>query len=336
MMKHLAWLLALALSATAAAAQPAQIGSGQVWGNASAAQRNGKSETVTAIIDRALGSTRGAILERGASGWNILTPGTSGLPIVSAGTGADPAYAILGLSGGGSGANLTASNGGIVYSGASALAILSGTATAGQMLRSGSSAAPSWSTATWPSTVAQGDLLYGSASNVITALGKSTTATRYLANTGASNAPQWDQINLANGVTGTLPVANGGTNCGAASGTCLDNITGFASTGIISRTGAGTFTFSTISALIDAIGSTRGSLLYRGASGWAILAPGTANFILQTNGAGADPSWVAASAGGTVTTITAGMGLLFSSGATCTSTCTISIPVFGYSHFGGV
>ena len=39
-------------------------------------------------------------------------------------------------------------------------------------------------------------------------------------------------------------VANGGTNCSAASGTCLDNITGFSSTGFIKRTGAGTYTFT--------------------------------------------------------------------------------------------
>lgn len=58
--------------------------------------------------------------------------------------------------------------------------------------------------------IAQGDLWYGSATGVLSALAKSTTATRYLANTGTSNNPAWDQINLANGVTGTLPAANGG------------------------------------------------------------------------------------------------------------------------------
>ncbi len=59
---------------------------------------------------------------------------------------------LLGLTTGGTNAALTASNGGIVYSNASALAILSGTATAGQMLQSGSTAAPTWSTATYPAT----------------------------------------------------------------------------------------------------------------------------------------------------------------------------------------
>jgi hypothetical protein len=60
--------------------------------------------------------------------------------------------------------------------------------------------------------VAQGDILYGSAANTLVALAKNTTATRYLANTGTSNNPAWAQIDLTNGVTGTLPAANGGTN----------------------------------------------------------------------------------------------------------------------------
>lgn len=60
------------------------------------------------------------------------------------------------------------------------------------------------------STVAQGDILYGSASNTLTVLAKNTTATRYLSNTGSSNNPAWAQVDLSNGVTGTLPVANGG------------------------------------------------------------------------------------------------------------------------------
>lgn len=70
----------------------------------------------------------------------------------------------LSLARGGTNANLTASNGGIVYSDASAFAILSGTATAGQIIRSGSNAAPSWSTATYPATA-------GTAGNVLTSDG---------------------------------------------------------------------------------------------------------------------------------------------------------------------
>lgn len=64
------------------------------------------------------------------------------------------------------------------------------------------------------SSVSQGDLLYGSASNTLSVLAKDTNSTRYLANTGSSNSPQWAQVDLTNGVTGVLPVANGGTGQG--------------------------------------------------------------------------------------------------------------------------
>ncbi len=59
--------------------------------------------------------------------------------------------------------------------------------------------------------VAQGDLLYGSAADILSALPKNTTASRYLSNTGSANNPAWAQIDLANGVTGSLGAASGGT-----------------------------------------------------------------------------------------------------------------------------
>ncbi len=51
-------------------------------------------------------------------------------------------------------------------------------------------------------------------------------------------------------------------------------------------------------AQLDEISTTRGSILYRGASAWAALAPGTAGHFLQTQGANMDPIWAAASGGG--------------------------------------
>lgn len=55
---------------------------------------------------------------------------------------------------------------------------------------------------------AQGDLIYGSAANVLSRLAKDANATRYLSNTGPNNDPAWAQVNLADGVTGILPDAN--------------------------------------------------------------------------------------------------------------------------------
>jgi hypothetical protein len=60
-------------------------------------------------------------------------------------------------------------------------------------------------------TYAQGDILYASSSTALARLAKDGTSPRYLTNLGAGNNPTWGQVNLALGVTGTLPVANGGT-----------------------------------------------------------------------------------------------------------------------------
>jgi hypothetical protein len=49
--------------------------------------------------------------------------------------------------------------------------------------------------------------------------------------------------------------------------------------------------------LLDVLGSTRGSVLYRGASAWVPLTPGTAGQFLTTQGAGADPTWTTSSGG---------------------------------------
>lgn len=57
-------------------------------------------------------------------------------------------------------------------------------------------------------TLAQGDLLYASAVNVLTPLNKDANATRYLSNTGTTNNPAWAQVALATGVSGDLPLAN--------------------------------------------------------------------------------------------------------------------------------
>lgn len=90
-------------------------------------------------------------------------------------------------------AAITPSNGGIVYSTASAFALLNGTATAHEVLTSGSSTAPTWSTvsalidATLGST--QGDILYRN-STVWTVLAPGTVG-QYLATGGAAANISW-------------------------------------------------------------------------------------------------------------------------------------------------
>ena len=107
------------------------------------------------------------------------------------------------LANGGTNAALTASNGGMVYSTASALAILAGTAIANRVLLSGSSTTPSWSTATYPATTTVNQLLYSSSANVIGGL---TTANNSVLLTNGSGVPAWQTLtsNAVTSIAGTV------------------------------------------------------------------------------------------------------------------------------------
>jgi len=84
---------------------------------------------------------------------------------------------------------------------------------------------------------------------------------------------------------------SGGGNLGAdvtvgfgsiSSGTLLANITGSSAAP----------TAAAPSAVLDnAFGSTQGTVLYRGSSGWSGLTAGTSGQVLQTGGSGANPAW---------------------------------------------
>lgn len=126
---------------------------------------------------------------------------------MAANTQLNTASAPIPLSLGGTNANLTASNGGIFYSTGSAGAILAGTATAGQILMSGASAAPTWSTTTYPSSTSVGDILYGSATNVISTL---ASVVGGILGSNSSAVPTWVANPSANNrallsVSGTTP-----------------------------------------------------------------------------------------------------------------------------------
>ncbi len=99
---------------------------------------------------------------------------------------------ILDLAHGGTNANLTAVNGGIVYSNATAFAI-SAAGSAGQILRSAGAATPVWSTATFPATAGTaGKILISDGTNYITStsIWPNTvgTAGKLLRSDGTSNA----------------------------------------------------------------------------------------------------------------------------------------------------
>jgi hypothetical protein len=58
---------------------------------------------------------------------------------------------------------------------------------------------------------AQGDIMYADSATVLKNLAKDANDSRVLTNTGTNNNPAWAQVTLTTGVTGTLPVDNGGT-----------------------------------------------------------------------------------------------------------------------------
>lgn len=63
----------------------------------------------------------------------------------------------------------------------------------------------------------RGDLIYAPATDQLTTLAFTNAASRYLTNQGAgSTVPAWSQVNLANGVFGTLAITFGGTGATTA------------------------------------------------------------------------------------------------------------------------
>lgn len=81
--------------------------------------------------------------------------------------------------------------------------------------------------------------------------------------------------------------------------------------------------WASISGLLDSIGSTRGQILYRGASGWAALSPGTSGDVLTSQGPGADPHY-ATGGGGGVTSVTGTANQVIASAST--GAVTLSLP----------
>lgn len=55
--------------------------------------------------------------------------------------------------------------------------------------------------------------------------------------------------------------------------------------------------------ILDLVGTTQGAILYRNATDWVTLPPGTSGYVLTTLGPAANPAWQAVSSTGTVTSV---------------------------------
>lgn len=186
-----------------------------------------------------------------------------------------PTYPIS-LANGGTNKNLTASNGGIVWSDADSMEILAGTATANQMLQSGSSATPAWSTATWPATTTINQILYSSANNTVAGLATANSAALVTTSAGVpvlSSSMTNGQLII--GSTGATPVA--------ASVTQGTNMTITA--------GAGTLSFASKGGLLGI------QIFTSGTAQTYTPTSGTNNIVIELIGGGAGGGGTAATSG---------------------------------------
>lgn len=277
----LAWL-----ALCGAAYGQAQVPAGGVMGNSTAALRPARAETVTAIFDRALGSTRGSIIERGAGGWALIGPGTAGLPFVSAGAGADPLYQLLGATGGGTGQGVYVIGDILYASTTTALSRLADIATGNALLSGGVGAAPAWGKVTSAHITGQA-LTKTDDTNVTATLGGTPT-------TALVNA-----ASITLGWTGQLAITRGGT--GAATAQAAINA-------------------------MHPTPSGAGTLAYYNGTNWVALAGNaTGTRVLQEDSSGV-PSWVAAGSGTVTSAIIApGNGISVSGTCTITTTGTCTV-----------
>lgn len=152
---------------------------------------------------------------------------------------------VIALAYGGTSKNLTADNGGIVYTDADSMEVLAATATANQVLLSGSNAAPSWSTATYPATASSAGtvlrangtnwaaststfadtygantILYASGANTVTGLAAGTNA---VLTANASNVPTWVALTDGEVLIGSAAGAPAASTITAGTGVSIAN-----------------------------------------------------------------------------------------------------------------
>lgn len=226
----------------------------------------------------------------------------------------------LSLARGGTNANLTASNGGIFYSTATAGAILSGTATARQMLQSGASTTPAWSTATWPATTTVSQLLYSSSANVVAGLSTANSAALVTTSAGvpvmSSTMTNGQVIIGSTGATPTAATLTAGANVTITNGAGTITIAASSGSGGAGRllavtafTASGTWTanVSTASAIIEVVGGGGGGAGSSVATNSGAGGGGGGYSRLYTSSQGASQT-VTIGAGGTAGTNAPGNG----------------------------
>lgn len=276
------------------------------------------SNTITALASVATGN---ALISGGvttASTWGKigLTTHISGvLPVANGGTNI-ASYAI----------------GDILYASASTTLTALADVSVGSYLRSGGvTTAPLWSTVKIPNTATTGDLWQATGSNTITALASVATG-NVLISGGVTTASSWGQVGLTTHVSGTLPVANGGTGTSTA----------FTLGSVVFAGASGVYTQDNSSFFYD----TTNKIFYVGVNSGAftnsrVHSGGNVNLYIQNNtqnlssGTAASSDWVATADTGSDTTNFIDMGIN-GSGNTGTTIVDGALNSYVYAHGGNL
>jgi len=255
--------------------------------------------TLTDILDYILGTTvRGTLLFRGGPGWVALPPGTVPAQfLMTLGPGADPEWhagTTAGITQLYPGAGISLGGGSIVDTGTISLADIADNALLANISGGTTAAAPTTLTAYL-------DHVLGTARGTVitrTSVGWLALAPgangQYLKTQGSGADLTWDNpvgagtVTAISAGTGIATSASPITSSGSVALAPIANLNLLANTG--GSTAAPVPTTATL--LFDrAFGTTQGSVLYRNATTWVMLTPGTTGQFLATGGAAANPSW---------------------------------------------
>ena len=249
------------------------------------------------FLDYVLGTTtRGTLLFRGGPGWIALAPGTAGLFLQTSGPGADPTWQV-----GASGVvSITAGTG--IYTGGAPITS-TGTVSLAAITDadflaniSGVSAAPTPTTLSayldHVLTNARGTIITRTVGGWV-ALAPGLTG-QFLKTQGSGADLVWDAP-IGSGTVTSVAAGTGLTTGGSAiTSTGTISLAAIATLSVLANTsGSSAAPVATTTTLLldSAFGTTQGAVLYRSASAWVILTPGTSGQFLATGGAAANPSW---------------------------------------------
>ncbi len=258
------------------------------------------SPTFTGTVATANLSTTGTLSLQGLTSPVMLngTPGTAGQMLTSAGPGATPTWTTVSGTGSVTSVDVSGGTTGLSFSGGPIT-------TSGTITLAGTLSAANGGTGV--TSYAIGDLLYASGATTLSKLADVATG-NVLISGGVGVAPAYGKVGLTTHVSGTLPVANGGTGVTTSTGT-----------GSAVLSASPTFTGTVSTANLTVVGSltlsgTMSPVLLDGVSG-------AAGQVLTSAGADATPTWTTPTTG-TVTSVEMSggtTGLTFSGGPITTS-----------------